>query len=327
MKPTLHHKLVNGPLGDPCLLVRIIRENRCLLFDLGDLAAIPAAVLGRVTHVFVTHTHMDHFIGFDSLLRTFLRRTGPLSIFGPRGLIRNIEGKLRGYTWNLIEHYPARIVATEFSGRSVVRAEFSGTSRFRKQVSKRIRSDGLLLEDRLITVRAAVVDHGMPCLAYALEEPMHIRINRDRLIRKGLTVGPWLNELKALVRSGTTGRSLLADGKRLRVTDLMDIISTGRGQKICYASDVAMHRRNEDRLKSLFRDADCLYCEAYYMEKDRDLALKRSHLTAEACGRIAREAGVKRLYPMHLSPRYQGSYGALLREVREAFGAAVSATI
>ena len=53
------------------------------------------------------------------------------------------------------------------------------------------------------------------------------------------------------------------------------------------------------------KDSDTLYCEAYFLEEDRERAVERHHLTAKTAGRIAREAGVKNLVVMHFSPKYR----------------------
>ena len=324
MKPAFHHKLLNGPFGDPCLQVKIIRERRSLLFDLGDIHALSPVALNRVTDVFISHTHIDHFMGFDMLLRAALRRTDPLTLYGPSGIIRNVEGKLKGYSWNLIQHYPVTITVAEYDGRSLRRAVFSAESRFMKQPSSRIVSDGALLEDPAFTVRATVLDHGIPCLAFSLEELFRINIDKDRLLKKNLSVGPWLSVLKRKVREGTAKGSLDVGGKRHAVKKLLDIIRIGRGQKICFATDVGISLNNTDKLIELAKNADMFYCEAYFMEKDRDLATERFHLTTRECGRIARLAGARNLYPMHFSPRYSGHEEDLIREVREEFGNNVS---
>lgn len=327
MKPAFHHKLLNGPFGDPSLLVRIIRERRSLLFDLGDIHALSPASLNRVTDIFVTHTHIDHFIGFDILLRSSLTRTSPLTLYGPSGLIRNVEGKLSGYSWNLIRHYPLTITAAEYDGKSLYRASFSAVSQFKKQLSPRSRSDGLLLENPAFTVRAAVLDHGIPCLAFSLEEPFRMNIDRDRLLKKSLSVGPWLTELKRKLREGVAGGSLLIDGKSYPVRKLLDIVRIGEGQKICFATDIALSHDNSRKLIELARNADIFYCEAYFMEKERGLASERFHLTTRECGRIARLAGARNLYPMHFSPRYSGQEDDLLREVSDEFGGNIAWSI
>jgi len=324
MKPAFHHKLLSGPFGDPCLQVRILRERRSLLFDLGDIHTLSPVTLNRVTDVFITHTHIDHFIGFDHLLRASLRRRAPLRLYGPAGIIRNVEGKLKGYSWNLIEDYPFVIAAVEYDGRFLRRAEFRAGTRFTKQTLQRTMSGGVLLEDPLFTVRAVVLDHGIPCLAFSLEEPLRINIDKDRLTRKHLSVGPWLTELKRKVRECRSEGSLVIGGKRYPVRRLLDIVRTGKGQKICFATDIGISRSNAERLVELVKHADIFYCEAYFMEKNRDLATERYHLTTRECGRIARVAAVRNLCPMHFSPRYHGHEKDLIREVKGEFGKMVS---
>ncbi len=320
MKPTFHHKLLNGVFGDPCLQVRILRERRSFLFDLGDIHTLSPVELNRITAVFISHTHIDHFVGFDTLLRASLRRTEPLTIYGPVGIIRNVEGKLRGYSWNLIKGYPLVATIVEFDGRYIRRAAFSADDRFMKQSFSRTVSGGILLEHPLYKVKAAVLDHGIPCLAFSLEEPFHINIDKDRLIRKKLAIGPWLAELKRKVREGNREGFLVIGEKKHPISRLLDIVRIVKGQKICFATDIAISPRNTERLIELAKDADIFYCEAYFMEKNRDLAIDRFHLTTQECGRIARLAGVKNLYPMHFSARYIGHEKELIREVKEEFG-------
>jgi len=115
MRPSFHPRLVNGPFEDPALFIPFFFENRALLFDIGDLHPLAPKEILKITHAFVTHTHMDHFVGFDTLLRTFLGRNKVLHVFGPPNFLRNVEGRLGGYTWNLVKSYDKRFIlkATE----------------------------------------------------------------------------------------------------------------------------------------------------------------------------------------------------------------------
>ena len=81
MKPAFHLRLLNSYFDDPCLFVKILYEKRALLFDLGNIHTLTPSDVYKISDVFVTHTHMDHFIGFDTLLRGILRRDGPLHVY------------------------------------------------------------------------------------------------------------------------------------------------------------------------------------------------------------------------------------------------------
>jgi ribonuclease Z len=61
--------LINDPFGDPGVYVECKYRREAVLFDLGDLHLLPPRKLLKIDYIFVSHTHMDHFIGFDHLLR------------------------------------------------------------------------------------------------------------------------------------------------------------------------------------------------------------------------------------------------------------------
>lgn len=321
MKPVFHPKLLNSPFDDPCLFVKILHEKQAILFDLGAIYSLKRSDLYKITHVFVTHTHMDHFIGFDVLLRGILRRKIPLNIYGPSSILSCIQGKLKGYTWNLIEDYPTEIHVFSYDGRSVTHSIFAAKNKFRKKTISRSKSDGLMLQSPLFTVRAVKLDHSIPCLAYSFEEDFHININKALLIKKGLSVGVWLNEFKRILRGRPedSEQTVRIGNKNFRVSDLSDIAIITRGQKIAYASDIALKQSNFKRLIDLIKGSDIFFCEAYFLEKDRKKAVERSHLTAKTAGTIAKKAGVKKLELMHFSSKYRNCPDKIIDEAIQSF--------
>lgn len=306
MKPAFIHNLVNSHFEDPSLFVRIIREKRALLFDIGNITKLHPGDLQKITDVFVTHTHIDHFIGFDTLLRALLRRAIPLRVFGPSNIIDCVEGKLKGYMWNLIKEYPLKIEVFSVDGNTVTSSGFYAENRFQRIDRDMSRFDGTLVKEPLFTIKALELNHQTPCLAYSLEEEFHININKASLNDIGLPVGPWLSELKRAIRENRPGETeLVVSDKRFTLRELREIATITRGQKISYVTDTAINEENIEKITEFARDSDTFYCEAYFMDKDMDRALQRFHLTAKITGRIARKAGVRNLVAMHFSPKYR----------------------
>ena len=298
--------MINGPFEDPCLFIRIIREKRALLFDIGSIDRLKSGDLQKITDVFVTHTHIDHFIGFDTLLRALLRRERPLRIYGPSNITECIEGKLKGYTWNLIKEYPLKIEVFCIKDDKMITSGFYAENCFEKREGSVYNFDGLILKEPLFRVRAIQLDHQIPCLAFSLEEDFHININKASLTERGLPVGPWLSELKKAIRGHKSGDTkFIVDDRRYQLEELRDIAKITKGQKVSYVTDVSLSDENVKKIIELVRDSDTLYCEAYFLEKDRDRALERFHLTAKTAGRIAKEGKVKNLVAMHFSPKYR----------------------
>ena len=96
--------------GDPALYIETLFERRAILFDLGDIASLSPRKVLRLEHVFVSHTHIDDFVGFNRLLRLLVGRERKISLQGPEGFIDQVGHKLHGYRWNLVDRYPSDLI-------------------------------------------------------------------------------------------------------------------------------------------------------------------------------------------------------------------------
>jgi ribonuclease Z len=279
----------------------------------------------RVSHAVVSHTHVDHFAGFDRLLRVCLHRPGPLHLFGPAGFTDRVAGKLDGYTWNLLDQDSPdfSITASEFIDDRVARTcEFRAREAFRRQeIDPPDLPPGALLSEPDFRVEAVVLDHGTPCLAFALVESTRLNVWKDGLAELGLPVGPWLNAAKAAVRRGEPDSfALPAPGGEVPLGLLRGrALRTAEGQRLAYVTDAAGHTANAAKILALAHGADQLFIEATFLDADRDLAEQNGHLTAAQAGALARQARAARVTPFHFSARYLGREDEVRREVMGSF--------
>jgi ribonuclease Z len=336
MNPSFSSYLVNDCFGDPGVYVEVRWSKRALLFDLGHNDSLGATRLLRAHDIFVSHTHMDHFIGFDAVVRVALGRGKTLRLYGPPGLIDNVNGKLCGYTWNLVDGYPLTIEVREFDRQEMRQAVFHAARGFVPTaptihpLTAHPRT-GLftVLEDPMFTVKAVALNHRIPSFAYALEERFHINVNKQKLHEAGLPVGGWLRDVKQHLWEGKPDHfrftAVLFDEHRRIEQELVlgdfaqQFLTITKGQKLAYVVDARYDEDNEAKIVALAKHADLFYCESPYLDTDAEKARDRYHLTARQAGIMARKAGVRDLIVFHFSPRYTGQGEAIEEEAQEAF--------
>jgi ribonuclease Z len=331
MRPRFDARLVNGPFGDPGLYVDFRHANRALLFDLGDNAPLAPRHLLRVTHAFVSHTHMDHFVGLDRLVRICVGRHAGVHCFGPPGFIDQVEHKLAAYTWNLVHNYEQEftLTATEIDAAGAMRSAcFRSVDAFaRAPLAGGRAPDGVLLAEPGFRVRCALLDHRTPCLGFALEEATHVNVWKNRLAELGLHPGPWLATAKQAILEGRPDDELVTarwrDGgawieRSIALGKLKrDAIRCVPGAKIAYITDVVDHADNERRIVALTQGATQLFIEAVFLDADGAHAQRKQHLTARQAGRLARLSGAHDVIPFHFSPRYTGREAELVAELQD----------
>jgi ribonuclease Z len=333
MRPSFHPRLINGPFSDPGLFIPFLFEKRALLFDLGDLSPLTSKDILKIDQVFVSHTHMDHFIGFDMLLRIFLGREKVLHLYGPPGFFNRVEGRLSGYTWNLVREYENNFIlkVTEVHENCTLTRIYPCREGFRHNETVSQESfSGALLKTPSFYIEVELLDHRVPCLGLALVENFYVNIVKEGLKRLGLEIGPWINEFKkALYDKRDLNEPFFVTWKekenviRKKSFILGDLASEialiSPGQKITYITDVIGSPENRSKILNLARGAEHLFIEAAFMDCDRETAEKKYHLTAKEAGKIAGEAGVKRFTLFHFSPRYSHKAEEMQKEAMDAF--------
>ena len=329
MRSNFLPKLINDPLGDPGVMVEFLDEKRALQFDLGDLSSTRNSDLLKISHVFVSHTHIDHFIGFDHLLRVIFGRGKTIHLYGPENFIANVAGKLGGFTWNLVDRYSESVTieVIEVQRGRLVKAKFKAIDQFKKSDVREISfANGILVDENKFSVRTAILEHSVPCLGFSLEEKNHVNICKDQLKKMCYQSGPWLNELKAYACSGKPEEyildvPLLKKGSKKKSLGQLkeELVLVSTGQKISYIVDTVYNEANKKRIVELVQGSDVLFCESPFLSEETVRGQERFHLTAHQAGTIAREADVKKLNVFHFSGRHTMRTEQIVREAENAF--------
>lgn len=317
-------RLVNGSVGDPALFVDGPGPDDALLFDAGENAALGDDRLGDLEAVFLTHHHVDHFIGFDRIVRANLDRDKALHVCGPEGTIAKVYDRIKSYEYPFFPFQKIVLEVLEVRPDRLRSARLECARRFpRPKVAESPWDGPVVYRADGLSVEAAFADHTVPCLAYALVEEPGIHPDPDRLARGPLRAGRWVEEARALLRASAPPEMPVAvpgPGGILTLGELREryFVETP-GSRVAYVTDTAWSEAVRPALLRLARGARRLYCDSFYAAGQVAQAEKHRHMTATQAAEFAREAGVGELVLIHFASRYEGRYGALVEEARAGF--------
>ncbi|MFZ5973646.1 MAG: ribonuclease Z [Bacteroidota bacterium] len=264
----------------------LVMQNRHFLIDCGEGAQMQLMKVNaswhKISHVFISHLHGDHYLGLMGLLFTMHlnRRENDLHLYAFRGLDEIILAQLK-YSQSVLSY---QLVFHE------LRAE----------------EDGMIFEDDAVEVFSFSLIHKIPCKGFLFrEKPGPRKINKDA-IRPGMLL-QHMAQLK-------TGADIFSQDGTLLYKNEDYTLPPAPPATYAYCSDTAWH----PPLAEILRGVDVLYHEATFMEAEKNKASETKHSTAAEAARIAREAGVGKLLIGHFSARYR-ELDNLLNEAKAVF--------
>ena len=236
----------------------------------------------RLNHIFISHLHGDHCFGLMGLISTFglLGRTAELHIHSPKGLEELLAPMLNFFCHTLAY----KVIFHEFDTRQA----------------------SVIYEDRSMTVTTIPLQHRIPCCGFLFAEkarPNHII--RDMIDFYKVPVYE-LNRIKNGADYITPEGEVIANVRLTRPSD--------PPRRYAYCSDTIFRREIAEQISGV----DLLFHEATFAESELARAKETYHTTAAQAGRIAGEAGVRRLVIGHFSARYEDE-NVLLKEASAIF--------
>jgi len=275
--------------GIPAIALK--RDREILLFDCAEgtqrQMSFAHLSLMKVSAIFITHLHGDHFLGLAGLVQTMslLLRSSPLDVYCPVGERERLETYLK------IPHYTLTF-----------------------EVKIRELSPGDEIHKSGYRIMTSAVDHSVPSLAYAyVEDERPGKFDMAKASALGMKSGPDFSKLKA-------GLSVkLKSGRTVKPAEVMG--SPRPGRKIVYTGDT----RPSEKVVELARGADVLIHDCTFADELAKAAEENSHSNPSKAADVAMRAGVGQLVLTHISSRYEDD-SSLLEQAKKVFPKTIAAS-
>lgn len=235
---------------------------------------------GKISHIFISHLHGDHYFGLVGLLNTFglLTHRQELHVYGPAPLQQIIEMQLNVADTRL--PYPLHFHT--LTGPEV------------------------LVDNDKIRISSFPTNHRIECYGFLFEEKEGKRkLLIDKVRKHNIPI--------SFYSSLQEGRDYITPRGQVIKNDSVTT-PADRGKKYAFCADT----KYDESIIQYIYDADMIYHETTYLDNMREKAHERFHCTTKQAAEIARKAMVKKLIIGHFSSKYN-SLEQFQEEAREIF--------
>jgi ribonuclease Z len=293
-------EIKSQPNEDICILFRLDNHSPNYIVDCGDASGLGVKECQNAEVVFISHTHIDHFINFDQILRHQIGIERRVVITGPRDIHLQVQAKIRGYSWNLIK--PGAIVyeIREIISESEINVYEVEPPVWELKKIKTISSGVVYANDRF-EVRFTLLDHKLPTVAYLFKEVDSVKIDLSKGTFRG---GAWVRLLKQAFEAGQNEATIEIEGNAYKAEELYHLLEVKRGDSLGVIMDHAASEANHEKIKGLFTACNRVFIECFYKTEEKDMAALNYHSYAQASGKVMQACGVKEAIPVHFSRKY-----------------------
>lgn len=235
---------------------------------------------GKISHIFISHLHGDHYFGLIGLINTFslLSHKQELHIYAPAPLQEIIEMQL-----------------------AVADTQLSYPLHFQT-----LTKPCVLVDNEKIRISCFPTTHRIECYGFTFEEKEGKRkLLIDKVRKLNIPVSFYSSLQQGLDYITPRGQTIANDS----VTAAPE-----KGKKYCFCADT---KYDESIIEHIYK-ADMIYHEATYLDNLREKAEARFHSTTRQAAEIAKRAMVKKLLIGHFSSKYS-TLDQFLVESREVF--------
>lgn len=248
-------------------------KNKLFLIDCGEGTQVQLRKnkikFSKISCVFISHLHGDHFFGLIGLISTFmlLNRTTDLHIYGPKGLKEIILLQLKlGNSWTNYE-----LIFHELESK----------------ISQ------LIYEDDKVLVRTIPLKHRIYTNGYLFEEKLDSRKLNIQAVESYKIESCYYQNIK-------NGKDIRLDNGDLVLNKELTF-DPPAPKKYAFCSDTVYN----EAMLPLIENVDVLYHESTFLESEKKLAANTMHSTAIEAATIATKAKAKKLILGHYSTRYE----------------------
>ncbi len=247
-------------------------KNKLFLIDCAEGTQVQLrkskVKFSKISHIFISHLHGDHFYGLIGLISTFmlLNRKNDLHVYGPKGIKEIILLQLKA--------------SGSYTGYNLYFYELEAT------VSETI------FEDDKVIVKTIPLKHRIYTNGFLFQEKNIERKLNVETVEKYNIDKLYFNKIKF------GGDITLEDGTIIPNKELS--FDPQPVKTYAYCSDTIY----DEQLIPIIENADYLYHESTFLETEEHLSEKTMHSTAKQAATIALKAKVKNLILGHYSTRY-----------------------